>query len=419
MTTADTDLQSAATPAAPPVIRLDGVSKRFVIRKDNSLKERLVTLGRAGKRHREDFWALRGLSAELHAGQTVALIGHNGSGKSTLLKIIGGIISPTDGTVERRGRLAALLELGAGFHPDLTGRENVYLNASILGLSKDETDAKFDDIVTYSGIAEFIDTQVKFYSSGMYVRLAFAVAVHTDPDILLVDEVLAVGDEAFQRKCLDTIRTFQTEGRTIVLVTHSLGQVAELADRAILLHHGEVIQDGEPNAAIAAFRDLLENQRRDAMDAAPSNPVLENGRVISAELVNHAGERNPTIRSGEDIEILAEFEHTTGIDEWVCAIQIDNAMGQKVYGARTDTSGLSLGALHGRRTIRLRLHQPMFGGGKYFVNVSLMDYANRHLHDMPQAISFNVVDHADATGSIYAKPEFVELPSPTASDAPA
>ena len=165
MTTADTNLQSAAIPAAPPVIRLDGVSKRFVIRKDNSLKERLVTLGRAGKRHREDFWALRGLSAELHAGQTVALIGHNGSGKSTLLKIIGGIISPTEGTVERRGRLAALLELGAGFHPDLTGRENVYLNASILGLSKDETDAKFDDIVAYSGIAEFIDTQVKFYSS--------------------------------------------------------------------------------------------------------------------------------------------------------------------------------------------------------------------------------------------------------------
>lgn len=409
MTTTDANLLPAEAPAGPPVIRLVDVSKRFVIRKDNSLKERLVTLGRAGKRHREDFWALRGLTAELAAGQTIALIGHNGSGKSTLLKIIGGIIAPTEGTVETRGRVAALLELGAGFHPDLTGRENVYLNASILGMSREETDERFDDIVAYSGISDFIDTQVKFYSSGMYVRLAFAVAVHTDPDILLVDEVLAVGDEAFQRKCLDTIRTFQTEGRTIVLVTHSLGQVSELADRAILLHHGVVVQDGDPNTAIAAFRDLLEDRRQEEIHAAPSNPELENGRVVSVSLAGHTDERHPTLRTGEDIEILAEFEHTTGIDDWLCAIQVDNAMGQKVYGARTDTSGLELGELHGRRTIRLTLRSPMFGGGKYFVNVSLMDSANRHLHDMPQAVSFNIAANDDATGSVYATPEFREI----------
>ena len=155
------------------------------------------------------------------AGSTVGLIGPNGSGKTTLLKLIGGILQPTTGTVEHRGRLAALLELGAGFHPDLTGRENVYLNASILGLSRKQTDKYFDAIVDFSGIEQFIDTQVKFYSSGMYVRLAFAVAVHVDPDVLLVDEVLAVGDEPFQRKCMDRIRQFQHEGRTIVLVTHS------------------------------------------------------------------------------------------------------------------------------------------------------------------------------------------------------
>ncbi|MDQ0895401.1 ABC transporter ATP-binding protein [Agromyces ramosus] len=406
MTIASASSLSGSAPLGPAVIRLEGVSKRFVIRKDNSLKERIVTLGRAGKRHREDFWALRGLSAELSAGQTVALIGHNGSGKSTLLKIIGGIIAPTDGVVERRGRLAALLELGAGFHPDLTGRENVYLNASILGLSREETDERFDDIVAYSGISEFIDTQVKFYSSGMYVRLAFAVAVHTDPDILLVDEVLAVGDEAFQRKCLDTIRTFQTEGRTIVLVTHSLGQVAELADRAILLHHGNVIMDGDPNAAIAAFRDLLEDRRQEEIHAAPLNPVLENGRVLSAHLAGYDGERNPTLHAGEDLEIVAEFEHTTGIDRWICAIQIDNATGQKVYGASTDRSPLELDPLHGRRTVSLKLLEPMLGGGKYFVNVSFMDYAGRHLHDLTQAFSFNVAEHSDASGSVYAKPEF-------------
>ena len=405
MTTTDAHAVPAETPV-PEVIRLADVSKRFVIRKDNSLKERLVTLGRAGKRHREDFWALRGLSMDLVAGQTVALIGHNGSGKSTLLKIIGGIIAPTTGTVETRGRVAALLELGAGFHPDLTGRENVYLNASILGLSRDETDQRFDDIVAYSGIGEFIDTQVKFYSSGMYVRLAFAVAVHTDPDILLVDEVLAVGDEAFQRKCLDTIRTFQTEGRTIILVTHSLGQVSELADRAILLHHGEVIQDGEPNAAIAAFRDLLEDQRQEQIHAAPSNPVLENGRVLDASVRAVGRGDGEAAQPGDDIEITTTLAHSTGIDEWMCGIQIDNVMGQPVYGTTTKRVGLRPGRLMGERTLTLTVRDAMFSGGKYFVNVSLMDLDGRHLFDLPQAASFTVADQPDAAGSLYAKPDF-------------
>ena len=181
------------------------VSKRFTVRKDSSLKERVVTLGRAGRRHKHDFWALSDVDLDIHAGTTIGLIGHNGSGKSTLLKVLGGIIQPTTGEVQQRGRVAALLELGAGFHPDLTGRENVFLNASVLGLSREETEAQFDAILEFSGVADFIDTQVKFYSSGMYVRLAFAIAVHTDPDILLVDEVLAVGDERFQKKCLDKI----------------------------------------------------------------------------------------------------------------------------------------------------------------------------------------------------------------------
>jgi ABC-2 type transport system ATP-binding protein len=392
--------------AAPAVISLAGISKRFVIRKDNSLKERLVTFGRAGRRHREEFWALRGLTAELAAGQTVALIGHNGSGKSTLLKIIGGILEPTEGTVHRRGRIAALLELGAGFHPDLTGRENVFLNASILGMSRAETDERFDDIVAYSGIGDFIDTQVKFYSSGMYVRLAFAVAVHTDPDILLVDEVLAVGDEAFQRKCLDTIKRFQTEGRTIVLVTHSLGQVAELADRAILLDHGRVVQDGEPNEAIAAFRDLLEGQRREQERDAPKDPVLENGRVRSAEV--HAEGRAPgePLQPGDDIVISTTVEHSTGIDEWVCAVQIDNVMGQPVWGTTTRRVGFPLEPLHGSQRLSLTVHDAMFAGGKYFVNVSLMDFAGRHLHDLAQAATFNVAEQADAAGSLYARPQF-------------
>ena len=175
------------------VIRLTDVSKRFVIRKDESLKERVLSFRRS-ERFKDDFWALDGVNLTVTSGSTVGLVGPNGSGKSTLVKTIGGIIQPTRGLVERRGRLAALIEIGAGFHPDLTGRENVYLNSSILGLTRQETERWFDEIVAFSGIERFIDTQVKFYSSGMYVRLAFAGAVHVDPDVLLVDEVLAVGD---------------------------------------------------------------------------------------------------------------------------------------------------------------------------------------------------------------------------------
>lgn len=184
------------------IIKLDDVSKRFVLHKHKSVKERIVNFGR-GRQFQEDFWALRDVDLEVPLGSTLGLVGHNGSGKSTLLKVIGGIIDPSMGTVSRRGRMAALLELGAGFHPDLSGRENVYLNAAILGLNQKEIDRYFDAIVDFSGIEAFIDTQVKFYSSGMYVRLAFAVAVHVDPDLLLVDEVLAVGDEPFQKKCME------------------------------------------------------------------------------------------------------------------------------------------------------------------------------------------------------------------------
>jgi ABC-type polysaccharide/polyol phosphate transport system ATPase subunit len=239
--------------AQVPVVTMDKVSKRFIIRKEKSLKERLVNFGRSRK-HKEDFWALRDIDLDIEAGTTVGLIGANGSGKSTLLKVIGGIIQPTNGVVRRRGQLAALLELGAGFHPDLTGRENVFLNGAILGLSQKQIEGFFDSIVDFSEIRDFIDTQVKFYSSGMYVRLAFAIAIHVDPDVLLVDEVLAVGDEPFQKKCLDKIKEFQQEGRTIVLVTHDLATVQEMCDRAIVLSHGSVIFDGGAVDGVAALR---------------------------------------------------------------------------------------------------------------------------------------------------------------------
>src|SRR5947208_6871804 len=225
-------------------ITVDGISKRFRLYRERptSLKERIVRF----RMHAEELWALRDVSFDVPQGQTLGLIGPNGSGKTTLLKVIAGILRPTEGIVTTRGRVAALLALAAGFHPELTGRENVYLNAAILGLSRRETDRLFDDIVAFAELEDFVDNQVKFYSSGMYVRLGFAVAVHVDPAILLVDEVLAVGDIAFQRKCLDKVEEFRREGRTIIFVTHAPDLVRRICDRVVRLNQGRIVREGAP-----------------------------------------------------------------------------------------------------------------------------------------------------------------------------
>jgi ABC-2 type transport system ATP-binding protein len=385
-----------------PIVQVNDVSKRFIIRKEKSLKERLVNAGRSAK-FKEDFWALRNVSIEIESGSTIGLIGANGSGKSTLLKAIGGIIEPTSGSVKRRGRLAALLELGAGFHQDLTGRENVYLNASILGLSRKQTDYFFDDIVEFSGIGSFIDTQVKFYSSGMYVRLAFAVAIHVDPDLLLVDEVLAVGDEAFQRKCLDKIREFQSEGRTIVLVTHSLGQVTDLCDRAVLLSAGAVVFDGEPHTAAREFRDLLEERRQDDVARNDDEPEVPN--VITDVTVRAlGGEIGGEIESGSDIVVTMTVESPAGLDNWMAAIQIDNVAGQVIYGTSTERANLKVPRLTTPRTVEFIIREVKLGAGKYFVNASLMQNG-AHLHDRPQVVSFDVPYVAKSTGRASEVPE--------------
>src|ERR1700733_12265780 len=233
-----------------------GVSKRFRLAhgKHNSLKERVI---HGGRTPHEDFWALKDVSLVAHEGETVGILGRNGSGKSTLLKCICGVLQPTSGEVVVRGKLAGLLELGAGFQQDLTGRENIYLNGSLLGMSKKDVDKVFDDIVDFSELEEFIDGQVKFYSSGMYVRLGFAVAVNMDPDILVIDEVLAVGDERFQRKCIERVKLFQKQGRTILLVTHAADTVRSICDRGVVLSHGRPVGEGEPGEATRIFREGL------------------------------------------------------------------------------------------------------------------------------------------------------------------
>jgi ABC-2 type transport system ATP-binding protein len=281
-------------------ISASGVGKRFLLhhRRATTLKERLLLHRRAVS---EEFWALRDVDLEIGGGLTVGLIGPNGSGKSTMLKVLSGILAPTTGTVAVRGRVASLLELGAGFNGELTGRENVYLNAAILGLSRRETQRYFDDIVAFAELEPFIDNQVKHYSSGQYVRLGFAVAVHVSPDILLVDEVLAVGDESFQRKCLTKIAEFQERGCTILFVTHALDLVPRVCGRAVVLDHGRVLHDGDPVEAAERLRSLLGTAADQSGGAVvgPDRPRFAAARLFDPATGVHKGH----FRTGEPMVV--------------------------------------------------------------------------------------------------------------------
>lgn len=391
---------------AVPIVRVEGVSKRFVIRKDKSIKERLTNFGR-GARFREDFWALQNIDLEIEAGSTIGLIGPNGSGKSTLLKTIGGIIRPTTGRVTRRGQLAALLELGAGFHPDLTGRENVYLNASILGLTRGETDEHFDEIVEFSGIGEFIDTQVKFYSSGMYVRLAFAVAINVNPDILLVDEVLAVGDEAFQKKCLAKIRAFQEEGRTIILVTHTLNQITDLCTRAVVLAKGHIVFDGDPEDAVSILRSGFATVP-EAKKATEEDS--ERAKVTAVRVLDADGQPQTAFAPGASLVIEADVSASTPIDGWAVGLHIDNPLGQLIVGTTTGSLNADpVGPLDGTHTVRFTLADAAIGPGDYGVTIAVMGSRRQEIARASREAEFRVVGDGTVWGPVTTAVAFEAL----------
>ena len=237
-----------------PRIEIAGVTKEFTLRHRRSLKELAVAAVRRQDLGINTFKALDDVTFDVHEGETVALLGFNGSGKSTLLKLISGVLRPDGGRVRTRGRVAGLIEVGAGFHPDLTGQENVFLNGAILGLTRKQIEDAYDSIVDFSEIPDFMETEVKFYSSGMFLRLAFAVAVHSDPEVFLIDEILAVGDEPFQRKCLDEIRGLSDQGKTLVIVSHDLDMVSDLCERGVLLEKGVKVADGPSKDVVRRMR---------------------------------------------------------------------------------------------------------------------------------------------------------------------
>lgn len=384
----------------PTIVSVSDISKRFTLHRHKSLKERIVNRG-TEKAHREDFWALRDISFDIPSGSTLGLVGHNGSGKSTLLKVIGGIIEPSSGTVKRRGRMAALLELGAGFHPDLTGRENVYLNAAILGLTQKEIDRYFDAIVDFSGIENFIDTQVKFYSSGMYVRLAFAVAVHVNPDLLLVDEVLAVGDEPFQAKCMDKIEEFQREGRTIVVVSHSAAQVARLCDRVLVMNHGEMIFDGPPADGLHVLRFGYDEQRRLdalgdelALGARSQNPA----HITELSIASDQPADRKSVETGHDMSISFAYELGRAHPPLVAEISIETPQGEPVYRLNTVDLQQEIPQTAGLHVIDFTFSKIPLGIGEYSLRGSLETREGVSLDRSISSSPFSVTGKVASTG---------------------
>lgn len=401
---------------APEVVRIDSVRKSFVVRHDNSLKDRIVGFARH-RQHSRTYVAIDNMSLSIKAGTTVGLLGANGSGKSTLLKLIGGILTPDSGTVQTRGRLAALLELGAGFHPELSGRENVYLNAAILGLTRAETEERYDDIVRFSGIGEFIDNEVKFYSSGMYMRLAFAVAVHTDPDILLVDEVLAVGDEAFQRKCMDKIRSFQREGRTIILVSHSSGQISELCDTTFVVKDGAIVYEGEVRGGLSAVRDIMEGRRigetaaaeqaaSESPEGMPGDSLPATHPIVVTKIETLNSSRSPAVafHPGEPMILRIHVRTSAPAPEWTTGFSIDTSAGQMVIASNTERLDARLPALDaGDHFMDYEIPALHLGPGEFFVNANTSAKIDVDTHVLWQGARFRMTGGEGNLGVVDAE----------------
>jgi ABC-type polysaccharide/polyol phosphate transport system ATPase subunit len=359
----------------------------------------------------ESIRALDSISFDVGRGEALALVGGNGSGKSTLLKVMAGLLRPTTGTVEAKGRVAALIELGAGFHPEISGRENVFINGAVLGLKRAEVEARYDDIVSFAGLEDFIDEPVKNYSSGMYVRLGFSVAVHTDPEILLVDEVLAVGDAAFAHRCLRRIEEFLAAGRTLVLVSHDLGLVEELCDRALWLDAGRLIESGHPRQVADAYRQAIAEaearehkeakeaaEARDAEAAAPSavtvgeplasGAAVEAGAVaaegeevlrwgsraaeiVAARLRDGSGQETYHLHSGSAARFEIDARAHRALDDFVFGIAILTPRGIECWGTNTDLSGMKPRRFAGEARVEVHCPELRLAPGEYVVDLAI------------------------------------------------
>jgi ABC-2 type transport system ATP-binding protein len=426
-----------------PAIEVDAVSKEFRIYRESvpSLKERIIRMGRNPY---EVFKALDDVSIEIAEGETFALLGHNGSGKSTLLKCIAGTLRPSSGRIVSRGRLAALLELGAGFHPDLTGRENIFLNGSILGFSHRQIETIFDDIVDFAELHDFIDNQVKHYSSGMYARLGFAVAINVEPEILLVDEVLSVGDEAFQRKCMERVRELQADGRTILLVTHATELVRQLADRAAVLDHGRLLSIHEPGEAIRVFREALAKRGialadeqlgkgTDEGEAAPevqwsgppsaSTPVIDVGKKVSITKLG-VEYPDPTARfllPNQPMRLRVDYIAPNKLVDVAVTFDLYDDQGEVVFGTDTQILDQPIANLDGVGAVCFDFDNVPLLDGNYQVSLAVTSRSGDEIYDRSDAeVSFEIMQPGRQRGSVSLEPTVVHFyhGDPEADDEP-
>lgn len=396
-------------------IELSRVSKRYRLRRGwyvSSLKDEVGRLSARllGRRvePRADFWALKDVSFSLDRGETFGIVGANGAGKSTLLKIISRVTVPTSGSFVAQGRLGALIEVGAGFHPDLTGRENISLNGSIMGMSRREIQNKFDQIVTFAEIEQFVDTPVKHYSSGMQMRLGFAVAAHTDPDILLIDEILAVGDASFQAKCLNKLAELKQQEKTIILVTHNLANVREHAKRVLWIDHGRVRMAGDPDVVVDAYLEHMTAgmTAENAGTLAASGWVSHDVVVLGVDTYNEREQPQIKFDRGDVVCIDITYSAPAPVPGAVFGVSLLDIHGYPLGGIVTDPDSVKITAIADRAVLRLTLNPLLLNKGTYTMNVYVSDPALRKYYDFKRGVVKLIVDGPkaaapNATGYVY------------------
>ncbi len=400
---------------AQPAISFKNVSKRFTYSREQpqSIQETVASIiGRRQRHPKQDLWAVDNLSFDLYPGQSLGIVGRNGSGKSTVLKLVARILRPTEGQVAVHGRVSALLELGAGFHPDLTGRENIALNASVLGLSQDEVAEKFDAIVEFSELGDYIDMPVKHYSSGMYMRLGFSVAIHVDPDILIVDEILAVGDQAFQTKCIDRIHEMHRAGVAIILISHNLSVVRRMCANLIWLENGRMRASGPTEEVANQYkyqsdttigRQLAAGHEERSFNRWGSGEI----EISGVRFLNAQGEEQSYYQTGDEMTVEIAYVAHEAVPKPEFGLAIFRQDGQQVNGPNSQLAGLETGTIVGAGLVRYRIKELPLLPSLYQVTAAIHNTQLTQAYDYHElAYPFRVV-----SGGTKETDGLVELPA--------